>query len=169
MNELKETWKDIEGYEGHYQVSNWGRIKSLKRKYNGCLIMKPYTFKNKYPTLPLSKNGKSKSHAIHRIVALHFVPNIKNKPEINHKDCNKTNNYANNLEWCTRKENKAHARKHKMVACGETSGNSKLTNQDVREIRTLKGILAYRKIARLYGVTYTTIFNIINKITWNHV
>lgn len=112
---MEEEWKDIEGYEGLYQVSNLGRIKSVlfrnrvvskkQDKILKCIHTKDYDHINLY------KNGKQTQYLIHKIVAKTFIPNPKNKPEINHIDGNKQNNNAENLEWCTRSENQIHAYK----------------------------------------------------------
>ena len=104
-----EIWKDIKNFEGLYQVSNLGRVKSLPRTINKrkCKeIIKTATLSNKgYYRLSLCKNGTTKYYAIHRLVAEAFVPNPNNFPIVNHKDTNRTNNNANNLEWCTYKYN----------------------------------------------------------------
>ena len=108
-----EVWKDIEGYDGYYQVSNLGRIKSLpridsmNRPVNGSITVIKNS--NKYYRCALYKNGKQKSYLIHRLVAIHFVPNIYNKPDVNHKNGVKSDNTAENLEWVTKSENSKHA------------------------------------------------------------
>lgn len=100
-----EVWKDIPDYEGLYQVSNLGRIKSLNFNKTGKeKIMKPRTG-NRYYMIALWKNGIRKDYLLHRIVAETFIPNTENKPFINHKDENCFNNSINNLMWCTHKEN----------------------------------------------------------------
>ena len=118
---MEEIWKDIEGYEG-YQVSNLGRVRSLDR-YNsrgywikGC-ILKPTMDKKGYLNVGLSKNNQGKTFKVHRLVALHFIPNIENKPEIDHINTIKTDNTVflnedgsvnydkTNLRWVTPKEN----------------------------------------------------------------
>lgn len=101
MKELNEVWKDIEGYEGLYQVSNLGRVKSLKKN----IIRKQTLGKDGYLRVILKHNGKSKNFSVHRLVAKAFLKNVFNYPEVNHKDENKTNNNVSNLEWCTRKYN----------------------------------------------------------------
>lgn len=103
----KEIWKDIEGYEGLYQVSNLGRVKSKLRKGR---ILKPINTK-KYYSVILCKNSTTKEIYVHRLVAYAFIPNPQNKPFINHIDGNKQNNYVENLEWCTQSENCRHAYK----------------------------------------------------------
>lgn len=111
MNE--EIWKDIPNYESLYQISNYGRIKSLSKKIknkNGYRITKDKILKNiladdGYLKTILYKNKKAKMFLVHRLVAQVFIPNINNLPQINHKDENKSNNYIDNLEWCTQKYN----------------------------------------------------------------
>lgn len=102
----KEIWEDIVDYEGYYQISNLGRIKSLKRKYRKKeIFIKTSKNKDGYIYVILSKNNISKCFLVHRLVAQTFIPNPNNFPEINHKDENKYNNYVDNLEWCDRKYN----------------------------------------------------------------
>lgn len=110
---LKEIWKDIEGYEGAYQVSDQGNVKTLSRKVkcgNGYVITKekilsPGRDSSGYLVVRLSKNNKGKTYKIHRLVAIAFIPNPLNLPQVNHKDENKINPKADNLEWCTNKYN----------------------------------------------------------------
>lgn len=104
---MNEIWKDIDGYEGKYQVSNLGRVKSLQRWsgtkfYNREYILNNYVNKkNGYVYVYLTKNNKSKNIRLHRLVAQAFIPNPNNYLYINHKDCDRTNNNVENLEWCT--------------------------------------------------------------------
>ena len=99
---INEIWKDIEGYEGLYQVSDKGRVKSLW--FGKERILKPVSCRG-YLQVDLCKNGLKKMCKIHRLVAMTFLPNPNNLPQINHIDEDKTNNNANNLEWCTAKYN----------------------------------------------------------------
>ena len=99
---MKEIWRDIKGYEGIYQVSNYGRVKKLVCKGSTKeKIRKTSKDKYGYDQIVLSKNSKSTTYKIHRLVAIIFIENPNNYPCINHKDENKTNNYVENLEWCT--------------------------------------------------------------------
>lgn len=118
MSLEEEKWLPVVGYEDLYEVSNFGRIRSMTRilsKRNRWGKTINYTIKSKqiatsynnkgYKIVHLYKNKKFKSFLLHRLVAKSFVPNPNNLAEINHKDENKENNNADNLEWCTRKEN----------------------------------------------------------------
>ena len=96
-----EVWKDIEGYEGHYKISNKGNVYSCFSKTN----MKIQKRKNNYKYIDLFKHNKRKRFSIHRLVAQAFIPNIYNYKEINHKDENPLNNNVDNLEWCSHKYN----------------------------------------------------------------
>ena len=137
---MKEIWKDIKDYEGLYQVSNWGRVKSLRRlitnQYNSFYIeekiLKIWKNNNGYGLVTLSKNGTHKKFQVHRLVALHFLPNHSNLPEVNHKDENKTNNSVDNLEWCDRLYN---------VRCG--TGIERQKKKQLNDIKKSKSVLQY--------------------------
>lgn len=102
------TWKDVVGYEGLYKVSEYGEIYGLKSKK----ILKQQETHRGYLCVNLYKNSKMKSIVVHRLVAIAFLPNPKDKPEVNHIDGNKQNNNLDNLEWSTRSENMIHAYKN---------------------------------------------------------
>ena len=106
MKNNKEIWKDIQGYEGLYQVSNLGRIKSGYKS----IILQPGVCRG-YLIVNLYKDKKGLSQKVHRLVAQAFIPNPENKPTVNHKDGNKQNNCVSNLEWATIKEQNNHALK----------------------------------------------------------
>lgn len=131
---MEEIWVDIKGYEGLYQVSNLGRVKSLERTVKhssgGDKIVKERILKgscnnNGYVIISLNKNGNKKSFAIHNLVAKAFIPNEDNKPYVDHIDTNKTNNKVDNLRWVTEKEN----------------SNNELTRKHISKNRKGKGIL----------------------------
>lgn len=122
-----EIWKDIKGYEGFYQISNQGRVKSIqkwnngKRRYEvGEKILTPSDNGNGYLIVGLNRDHKRKSHYVHRLVADAFCPNPDHKSVVNHIDYNRANNNASNLEWVTTKENICYSvermRKPKLVA-----------------------------------------------------
>lgn len=98
---MKEIWKDISEYEGRYQVSNLGNIKNIKTGR----ILKPRLTHTGYYQVHFTLNGKEKNYKVHRLVAKEFINNPNNYKEVNHKDENRLNNAAFNLEWCNRDYN----------------------------------------------------------------
>ena len=130
-----EKWKDIVGYEGMYQVSNKGGIKSLNyRRQKYPQIIKQGIDAHGYPKIRLSRNGKRTEYKVHRLVANAFLKNTNLLPEVNHKDGNKTNNNVSNLEWVTKLDNLKHqyennlssinARKKEIVAICLNNGET---------------------------------------------
>lgn len=114
---MKEVFKDIEGYEGLYQVSNLGRVKSLNYNKTGNeRILSSANNGLGYYFVDLHKKGKKEKHFLHRLVAEAFLENPNNLPDVNHIDQNKQNNTISNLEWCTRKYNVRYS-KAKKVGC----------------------------------------------------
>ena len=114
MQSIAEVWKDIQGYEGLYQVSNFGRVKSLGRFVDNLVrghywqeerILKTCKRTNGYIGVGLCKDGKAKNFNIHRLVAIAFIPNLENLPQIDHINAIKTDNTVKNLRWVTAKEN----------------------------------------------------------------
>lgn len=110
---MEEIWRDIEGYYGYYQVSNFGNVRSLDRYlvFNGTIslrkgkVLTQHTEKKGYKVVTLSKDNKQKVYKVHRLVAEAFIQNPDNLPQVNHKDEDKTNNCVYNLEFCTQKYN----------------------------------------------------------------
>lgn len=109
----KEIWKDVVGYEGYYDVSNLGRVRSVDRFVSNMFgtntlrksKLKKLKDQNRYKRVGLNKDGKKKLFLVHRLVAEAFIPNPNNLPEINHIDENPSNNNVSNLEWCSRDYN----------------------------------------------------------------
>lgn len=173
---MEEIWKDIQGYEGLYQVSNFGRIKSLSRlifRKNGNnystkeIIMTLVFTKNKYLTIKLRKGDSSIRFFIHRLVAKAFIPNPEMKKQINHLDGNKTNNLVSNLVWSTQSENIRHAFENGLNYRGEDSINAKLTEQQVKYIKHQGGSTS--ELALNFGVSKSTISEIKSGRNWKHI
>ena len=124
---MEEIWKDIPGYEGSYQVSNAGRVKSLPKTRGRGIgypvdekIIRHSVNSRGYCNVVLCKDGKTKTFLLHRLVADGFVDNPSNLPEVDHKDRNKTNNSVNNLRWVTVSENNLNRKNGFPVVCVET-------------------------------------------------
>lgn len=161
-----EIWKDIKGYEGLYQVSNLGRLKSYQRVKAGKLVSLQKT-KDGYLQTDLYKDKVRKAVRIHRLVAEAFIPNPDGKLEVNHKNGNKENNEVDNLEWSTKQENIDHAHDNNLYdnIIGEKHGRAKLSDLDVEFIK--KNFKPYDKefgakpLAKKYGVSDTQIRHIV--------
>lgn len=142
FTDLFEVWKDIKGYEGHYQVSNHGTVKSMPRmrKTKGDSfaplygrILKQKTSKSGYKVLHLHANEDECHPSVHRLVALAFIDNPENKPTVNHIDGNKTNNKMSNLEWATSSEQMTHALKLDLIELRGAPKFSKHLKQEIHE------------------------------------
>jgi hypothetical protein len=180
-----ELWVDVIGYEGYYMISNMGRVKTLRREItdfrNGKnstrirreKIMTPVNQKSHpYFSIQLKINKKFKGFMIHRLVAIHFIPNPVNKPEVNHIDGNQKNNHFLNLEWVTGKENCQHAWRIGLAKSrkGEQVNTSFLKTADVLDIRNrvLNGEKT-SEIAKRYNTSSVNVRGIHNRITWKHI
>ena len=187
-----EIWKDIEGYEGCYQVSNEGNLRSLdrvvkgKNKINKTLkgrSLKSTVTAYGYKAVVFRKNGKKENFRTHRLVAQSFLNNVEKKPLINHIDGDKTNNVVSNLEWCTDSENMKHAfatglkepsnpNKNGLTQ-GSKHHNSKLVEKEVMFIRKnakKSGGKFYNvELARGFNVSKVSIGLIVDGKTWKHV
>lgn len=166
-----ECFVPMIGYEGTYLISQYGNIKSVKR---GELLKKTPDGK-KYHRIGLCKNGVSTTYKVHRLVAQHFVSNPSNKPQVNHKDLDKQNNFYLNLEWTTNKENSEHAFLNGiaplMLKRGADNGFAMLTDDKVREIRAKFKPRIYTRamLAFEYGVTENCIKDVCIRKSWKHV
>lgn len=137
---MNETWKYISGFEGIYQVSNLGRLKSFKAEPNGR-VLKNTNANGDYISVVLQYKNKIRYVRMHRLVAEAFIPNPENKKCINHKDFNKQNNAVGNLEWVTFKENSAHAAKLKpSMLAGMINYNKFIRPKVILQI-TLSGLI----------------------------
>ena len=168
---MKEIFKDIENYEGLYKVSNLGNVKTLRKRKGNTKLLSPNDIGNGYLRVSLYKNGNQKNIFVHRLVAKAFIANPENKPEVNHKDLNPKNNNLDNLEWVTRRENTIHFRKHHNFSVGETHGMSKLTEEQVIEMRDRHWAYntSYKQLAEDYNISSVQVSNIIRRRAWDHV
>lgn len=176
---MREEWAPIIGYEGTYEVSNMGRVRSLRRLNNyrnragkndqrviGGRIMRPQKQKTGYLFVALSKDGKAKAFRIHRLVAAAFVDNPHGLPEVNHIDEDKTNNCADNLEWCDHSYNNSYGSKSPR---GEKNPMAKLTFEDVLEIRYRRASGEMLKsIAADFGISENHVCNLAQGKRWKH-
>lgn len=168
---MEEIWKDIPGYEGRYKASSFGRIKSCGRFVfregygdGNCWIKERFIKQSLntsgYPCLSILDTTKS----VHVLIAKTFIPNPENKPEVNHKDGNKQNNYVSNLEWNTHSENILHSLRVGLRPFGENAPHSKINNIQTFEIihkyevEKMSGVV----LAKEYNVAAHTIYSIIN-------
>lgn len=149
---LFEIWKDIQGFENLYQVSNLGRVKSLNYKHTGKEKILKLTKSNGYLDVILYNAGEYKHCLVHRLVAQAFIPNINSSLQVNHKDENKLNNRVDNLEWCTPKYNSNYGTK--------TIRFSKSRGTSVRCIETGKIYHSAREAERQTGIDNTQIVGV---------
>ena len=168
----EEIWKDIEGYEGYYQVSNQGRVKSLDRVVPharcGTITKKEKILKHGntkgYDMVVLCVEHKKKAITDHKLVAEAFICKKENYLQINHIDGNPRNNVVSNLEWCTPYQNTIHALKNKLR-------KTKLSEKDVLEIRYKynEKNITRKELAQQYSVDYSSIHRIVHNEYWNHI
>ena len=160
-NKITEEWRKIPKYE-EYEVSNLGRVKSLYDQFKRprVLIRKESVKPDGYCYLDL----KRRQFYVHRLVAMAFIENPQNKPFVNHKDSNPSNNHVDNLEWVTPKENVHHSYLYgKRVKLKSVQKETTLTDFQVSQITTLRTIYTVNQISKLFNCKYTTLKNIIRK------
>lgn len=157
MNENIEVWKKI--FNGNYEVSNFGNVKS--NKYINPRLLKPDKSTGYYRVF-INK----KWFLVHRLVAVNFIENINNKPQVNHINAIKTDNRVENLEWCTASENQIHAFKKGITkkAKGEKHYFSKLKKSDILMIRNSN--LKQKELSKIYKVSQSSISNIKKEKSW---
>ena len=174
-----EIWKDIEGYEGLYQVSDKGMVKSLGRlvktsRGNRMTQEKIIGFgfeSNGYKISRLYKNGVQKAIKTHRLVAIAFIQNPDNKPEVNHKDGVKTNNFKGNLEWMTSSENTRHAVKMGLHTgkIGQKHHSSKISEKDAIFIKYESNGFTSDELVEKYNITRVQVNAIRSGRAWKHI
>lgn len=175
---MQEIWKDVTGYEGAYQVSNFGNVRSLDRiikTSSGKEYFEKGVTKSQrlnadgYPRVTLSKHSKKTNHRVYRLVAIEFIPNPHNKPQINHINGIKTDNRVENLEWCTIQENIKHSNETGLakVASGENHIWATLTDEQVLDIykRSNSGE-PQLDIAKDYNTSISVVSRIKNGRRW---
>lgn len=171
---MEEVWKTIKGYEGLYEVSNKGQVKSLKRVVCAKNSTKPYVIDQKilkqapnnqgYQTVCLSKNGKSKTFKVHALVALAFLGKRPDKQEIRHGKKGKLNNSVSNLSYGTHEDNEKDKIRDK-------TSNHKLSTEKILEIRQIyrNNQLNIAQLSVLYSVDTKCIYKIVKNISYKHV
>lgn len=164
----KEIWKDIPAYEGLYQVSNFGNIKALAKRYQCGIegtptreksehILRAAKSRDGYLCVVLCKNGTRKTSSIHRLVALSFCDNPQNEKEVNHKDGDKQNNYYLNLEWVSRSKNIIHAFENNLKV--SLSGGKHGCARIVLDMQTGVYYDCAKSAALAKGINYSTLIN----------
>ncbi len=162
MIKEKEIWLPVVGFESHYLISNYGRIKSVSGR-----MRKNGDSKRGYQNIDFWVHNKRHSNRVHRLVANAFVPNPQDKPYVNHIDNNPRNNYYKNLEWVTQSENLIHAVSIGAVKHGEKSPYAILTEKEVLEIaRSAENHIV---LSKGYGVSRQTITDIKSGKKWHRV
>ena len=169
-----ERWKSVKNYEGLYEVSDCGRVRSLPHKTQGrvnCVmtfpsrVLKPQKKRNGYYQVALSKNGHKTWFAIHRLVAEAFLDKQGDNLQVNHKDCDKSNNKVSNLEWCTPQENMLHASKNNKLR-----GHVTLTQEIADEVKRLHKPYdkeyGTKPLAIKFGIGETTVRDIVHGRRW---
>lgn len=145
----------------NYIITKDGRI--IRKATNREL--KAYTNEKGYKVVSI----RGKKLKVHRLVAMMYIPNPNNKPQVNHKDGNKLNNNVSNLEWVTNYENRRHAIEHKLNVFGENCPWSKLTEDDIRFIRAHKTEYTLKQLAEMFNVNMITISDVVRNVTWKNV
>jgi len=180
LNMPGEIWKEVAGYEGLYEVSNLGRVRSTKRilidkigrarRYRSKILSGGVSDKG-YWAIMLCKDAAQKMTLIARLVAEAFIPNPDGKAEVNHKDGNKNDNSVSNLEWMTHQENSVHRHAVLRKNIGEKNYGAKMTNEIVIQMRSMREETgyAYRIIAEKFGLNQNTIYRAITKRHWKHI
>lgn len=160
---MLSLWKDIIGYEGLYQINQIGEVISTRRSGSKGTILKFGRTNRGHKQVTLSKNGKRKTFAIHKLIFINFIGEIPNGMQIDHTDGVKDHNYPENLRLVTASQNTQYAYELGL-------NKSKLTVNEVKQIkRLLREGGSIRKIGKTFNVSGSVIFSIKHNKTWNHV
>lgn len=180
MDSKPEEWQWVVGYEGHYKISNEGRVFSASRAITapsnrkrflvGKIMRARISPQDGGCYIVLSKNNRRKTVKVHRLVAIAFIPNPENKKTVNHIDGNRSNNRIENLEWATFSENGLHSCRVLRKNIGSNHASHKLSENDIPVIFSRKkdGV-STSEIASAFGVCSDSIRRVLDKRTWRHV
>lgn len=165
-----EIWKDIKDYEGRYQISSYGRVRSIKRTANHIHGVRTVNSKllklntsHRYSNISLSKNSLMSRFTIHRLAASHFIPNPEDLPQVNHIDGDRRNNHVSNLEWCTASHNQKHSYRIglkspiNMGKLGSLNYNSKPVTQYDMKGNYIAEFSATHEACRITGINQGTL------------
>jgi len=168
----REIWKDVSGHEGHHQVSNLGRVRSLKlrgncKPYSEPKILKQFSWENGYMRVQMARQETS----VHRLVLETFVGPCPKGCEAAHLNGVRSDNRLDNLKWVTRKENHSHKKAHGTHQSGEKNGCAKMTDDQARDIKSrclIKGETR-TSLAREFGLALTTVSDLCSGRRWKHI
>lgn len=146
---MKEIWKDIDGYEGLYKVSNRGSVTSAPRKGTKGGLLKPTKDKDGYLCVGLNKRNKGKTVKVHRLVAAAFIPNPDDLPEVNHKDEDKSNNNVENLEWCYHDYNSQYGTRGERI--GKALSNAIYSVDEFGNIEHFSSLIEAQRITGIFA------------------
>lgn len=160
-----KQWVSVIGFN-EYVTSKEGVVKSLR--YNKEKILSTRINYKGYKCVSLRNNNRQKVFKVHRLIAIHFIPNPENKPQVNHKNGIKTDNRIENLEWCTNLENQKHARKNGLINdSGIRNKGAKLKDESIIEIRNSSS--QQKDLALKYGVSKSLISRVKLGLAWKHI
>lgn len=163
---MEEIFRDVKGYEGHYEVSNFGRVRSTS--YKGVKILTPSKTKRGYLNVIFCINQKKEHKLVHRLVAEAFIDNPNSLKTVNHKNGNKSNNNVENLEWCSQEDNNKHAKENGLLQRYEDRPEAKLTKGAVKMIPKLIELGATTDdLKTLFNVSRRCIDNIFEGKNWS--
>lgn len=166
---MNEEWRAVPGFEGLYEVSDFGRVRSLDRldrlgRRRAGILLRPGVASNGYPTVSLC----GRTHCVHALVLTAFVGPARGRV-CRHLDGDRKNNALSNLAWGSPVENRHDADRHGTSVRGEGYCNAKLTDETARAIREAKGVLSQSRLAEIFGVSPAAVQAVHDGRTWKHV